>query len=78
MTKAEFCSRLADALELDPQEVEIKTDLTALEEYDSLSVLAIIALIDEEFSVALTGDQLGQITTVASLIDLVGDDRFED
>ena len=78
MQKEQFIQYLKEALEIpDGQDVSPETDLTNLEEYDSLSVLAVIALIDEQFSQKLSASDFTDITTVQSLMDKIGSDHFE-
>lgn len=77
MKRTEFFNALAEALEFN-QELNAETVLKELENYDSMSVLAIIALVDENFSKKLTAAQLNSITTVKSLMELIGIERFED
>jgi len=78
MKKEEFFRQLKDTLEIDSsKKITEETDLRDLEEYDSLSVLSIIAMIDENFGEKLSGKDFQIITTVKSLIDLVGRDNFE-
>jgi len=54
-----------------------KTNLKELEEYDSLSVLSIIAMIDEKFGKKIPGQNFQSITTVKSLMELIGIENFE-
>ncbi len=77
MRKKEFIERLIDDLELD--EGEITDENSMLEgSFTSLGVLIIIALCDELFSVALTAEKLRSITTVRSLMELIGMEHFDD
>ena len=77
MKKLEFIDKLKQILEFEDQKVNEMTDLRDLEEYDSLSIISIIAFVDEEFEKKLSGEQLSEITTVKSLIELIGLDHFE-
>lgn len=77
MKKQEFIDKLKQILEFEDQKVNEMTDLRDLEEYDSLSIISIIAFVDEEFEKKLSGEQLSEITTVKSLIELIGLDHFE-
>jgi len=70
-----FCSELQEMLEVE-QTITESTNLVALEEYDSLAVMSLIAIIDSKFKTKLSAPQLASITTVASLIDLIGRQRF--
>ena len=79
-TKTEdFINELKDALEIEDenQEITLKTNLKELEEYDSLSVLSIIAMIDKNFGKQISSVDFIKITTIKSLIDLIGKEYFE-
>jgi len=77
MEKDHFIELLKDTLEIDEsKQIDENTVLTELEEYDSLSTLGIIALIDEHFGKKLSGEDLQNITTVKSLMEMIGEDQF--
>lgn len=65
----EFCAKLADILEVD--EVEESSVLQEFEEWDSLSVLSVIAMIDAEYRVNLTANDLKGIGTAQALYNLI-------
>ena len=77
--KEEFIKELKDALEIENEykEITLETDLKYVEEYDSLSVLAIIAMIDKIFGKQISSSDFKKITTVNSLIDLIGEEYFK-
>ena len=79
MKKEEFIKELKEALEIEDEDEEItqETDLRYVEEYDSLSVLAIIAMIDKNFGKQIPSLDLLKVTTVSSLMDLIGKEYFE-
>ena len=79
MKKEEFIKELKDALEIEDEdnEITLETDIRYVEEYDSLSVLAIIAMIDKNFNKQISSLELTKITTVKSLMDLIGEEYFE-
>jgi acyl carrier protein len=77
MNKHEFCKKLQESLEINSMELTEKTVLKEVEEYDSMSVMGIIAFTDEHFGVKLTAKQLSSITDIKSLINLIGADKFE-
>ena len=79
MKKKEFIDELKDALEIEDedQEITLETDLRYVEEYDSLSVLAIIAMIDKIFGKQIPSSDFSKITTVSSLMELIGKEYFE-
>jgi acyl carrier protein len=77
MKTAVFINKLKDYLETE-EEITAETNLNDLEDYDSLSALTIIALVDEEFNMTLNGNQIKSITSVKSLQELIGMEKFTD
>jgi acyl carrier protein len=78
MKKDEFPKLLKEALEFHDLDLQFSTDLTKIEAFDSMSIMAIIAFVDENFSKRFTAKQLETITTVKSLMDLIGIENFSD
>jgi acyl carrier protein len=52
----------------DLNEITEKTNFKDLQEWDSLTALSLIALMDSEFCVKLSGESLNSICTVEQLI----------
>jgi len=79
MKKREFIDELKDALEIEDkdQEITLETNLKDLEEYDSLSVLSIIAMIDKNFGKQIPSSDFIKVTTVSSLMELIGKKHFD-
>ena len=79
MKKEEFIENLKDALEIEDEDREITagTNLKDLEEYDSLSVLSIIAMIDKNFGKQIPSIDFIKITTIKSLMELIGKEYFQ-
>ena len=79
MKKKEFIDELKDVLEIEDedQEITLETNLKDLEEYDSLSVLSIIAMIDKNFGKQIPSSDFVKVTTVSSLIELIGKENFD-
>ena len=77
MKKNDFIKGLREILEAEDGEFNEKTNLAALEGYNSLNIIAIMAFIDENFNKQLIGSELRSINTVGSLIKLIGQDKFE-
>jgi acyl carrier protein len=63
-----FCEELDDT---DIEKINIKTDFKNIEEWDSLVALSIIAMIDEEFEILVTGSDMMKSTTIEELYNLV-------
>jgi acyl carrier protein len=77
MKYQKFIELIKDALEI-KDETSLKTNLNDLPEYDSLALLSLIALIDESFGVSLSAEQFESVTTIESLTELIGKDKFND
>jgi acyl carrier protein len=77
MTIEKFISELKMALEIENENINLATILTSLNGYDSMSILTLIVLIDENFNIRLTSNQFNNLTTIESLINLIGIDKFE-
>lgn len=78
MKKAEFFEELKEALEIEDTLIDITTNLTELDAFDSLGIMSLVALIDEHFGKSLSQEDFQQITTVQSLMDIIGQEHFEE
>ena len=70
MTNDAFLKDLAEVLEVDPSKLANDFELTS-EVWDSLTVLATIALVDEHFDIAVDSGDLDDCPSVASLLDRI-------
>lgn len=78
MKKDEFINLLKEVLEFTDKDLKENSNLKEIEGFDSMSVMAIIALVDESFSKRLTAQQLSGITTIRSLMELIGSENFSE
>ena len=60
-----FCEKLADIVETD--EVKLENVLKDFEEWDSLSVLSIIAMVDSDYGVTIFAKDIMKLKTVKDL-----------
>lgn len=68
----EFVALVAEQFDdTDPNEINAKTVFHNLVEYSSLIGLSLIAMVDEEFDVALKGDDVKNSITVEDLYNCV-------
>lgn len=68
----EFVSLFAEQFdETDPDQIQAQTNFRELDEWSSLIGLSVIAMVDEEFDVALKGDDVKSSTTVEDLYNKV-------
>jgi acyl carrier protein len=73
--KEEFYKKIEKSLELDI-EINSDTNFKELEDWDSLSAMVLIGLVSDEFSIVLNSDDIENITTVNSLMERIGFDKF--
>jgi len=57
--------------ELEPGTLKTDTNFRDLDEWSSMHALIIIALIDTDYDVTITGEDLSNIETVSQLYDIV-------
>ncbi|WP_419869188.1 phosphopantetheine-binding protein [Chryseobacterium sp. CT-SW4] len=77
MNKLLFLKKLQEELEED-ETLTVETQLKNLESYDSISLLTIIAFVDENFSKKIDAKQFKNIETVSDLMNVIGEENFED
>jgi acyl carrier protein len=75
--KSEFVHQLSEYCEFENQELTLDTPLKSIEGYDSFAIMSMIAFADENFSMKLTAQQIIKLTDFNSLIELLGEDKFE-
>ncbi len=68
MTNQEKVALLEDMLELEQGSLQLETELSSIEEYDSMAKLSLIVLFDEECNKKLTGEQLRTFVTVGDIV----------
>lgn len=72
MTIAEFISKLETEFdELEPGSITAETNFRNIDEWSSMHALIIIALVDTEYDVTITGEDLSKIETVQELFNIV-------
>lgn len=77
MKTSVFLKKLQEELE-ENQALSQETRLKDLENYDSISLLSVIALVDENFNQQLDPDQFKNMETVSDLMSIIGRENFED
>ncbi|MDN3695227.1 phosphopantetheine-binding protein [Chryseobacterium tructae] len=77
MKTSVFLEKLQEELEED-ETLTLDTNLKALESYDSISLLSVIAFVDENFNKKVDTKHFKDIETVSDLRDLIGKENFED
>ena len=68
--KNKFLKAFKEALEIDRQ-IELSENFKDYEEWDSLSRLSLIVMLDEEFGVQIENQDFEKISTVQDLLEVV-------
>lgn len=66
-----FIEKFAFAIEVAPETLHAETDYKALDIWDSLNTLAVIAMTDADFSVAISGQDVQSSRTINDLWQIV-------
>ena len=57
--------------DIEQESINGDTEFKLLEQWDSLAALNMIAMIDQEYSVTITGKDIMKVNTVSELVDLI-------
>lgn len=71
MTQEEKIALLEDMLELEAGTLKPETELSGIDEYDSMAKLSLIVLMDDECGKKLTGEQIREFKTVQDILDFM-------
>ncbi len=69
MTREEKIETIADILEIDVEDVQEETLLEDIETWDSVAVLSLIAVINEQFDRFPLAEELTGLKTIKDLMD---------
>ena len=78
MNKQKFINELSEYCEYEGGPFTPETEFNSIDDYDSLSILSIIAFLDEKYSIRITGEEALKMNTFNSVIELIGVDKFDD
>ncbi|MCR4568366.1 MAG: acyl carrier protein [Pseudobutyrivibrio sp.] len=68
MSEREKLALLEDLFELNEGDIDSETSLDEIEEYDSMTKLSLIVLMEDEFGVKLTGEDIKTFKTVGDIL----------
>ena len=71
MTRDEFTREFADLLNLPPDRLTPDTDLTELEDWDSVAYLSAMVMIDEKLGIQVRPDLISKAKTFAMILNAV-------
>jgi acyl carrier protein len=64
-----FINLFKETLEINDQNITLNTKFRNLENWDSLSFLSILAMLDEEYDVVIEGNDFRKLVTIEDLIN---------
>jgi acyl carrier protein len=70
-SREQMLSSLADILSTTPEHLQLDLKLTDIEKWDSLAVLSVITIADNDFGIACTGTEIMNCTTIGELLDII-------
>ena len=73
MKKKDFLNLLEEILEVDENTLTGEEELESLDNWNSLSMISLIAMVDENFDVTLEPTKIAESTTIQDIVDMVGD-----
>lgn len=71
MTRNEKLALLEETFELEKGELNEEMELLELENWDSITKLSLIVLMEDEFNKKLTGEQIKEFLTVKDILDFM-------
>lgn len=71
MTEEEKLESIADVLEMETDEISRETILEKCEAWDSIAILSVISIINEEFNRFPHADEIKAYKTVGDLMDVM-------
>lgn len=78
MNTTDFLKELTEVLEIEDVVLSEQTNLKDIDgfNFDSLAVMTLVAFIHENFNKQFNALQINQVSTVRSLMELIGSDNF--
>lgn len=71
MDPADFLKRFSETLAIPVGEVSLETELRSMQEWDSLAVVSLIAMVDESYGKPLSPRDIARCRTIGDLQILV-------
>lgn len=72
MEKEKFLKNFSEQFEeTDSSEITMQTEFLDIDEWDSLVALSVIAMVDDEYGIKITGDDIRNSKTVEDIYKIV-------
>lgn len=76
MKITDFIESFVEELEIEESEVTTDTNIKDLDEWDSMGAMILIGFVSNNFQITLNADDIASLSTIQSLIDKIGADKF--
>jgi acyl carrier protein len=71
MEQEKFLEQFIAQFDTEPVGVTMETEFRNIDDWDSLTALGVISMIDDEYNVKLSGEELKSSTTVMDIFNIV-------
>lgn len=71
ITESELLSILEEVFEKDLEDMKVEDSFKYYDEWDSLTQLALVASLDDEFNININSDELDNINTILDILNLI-------
>lgn len=69
--KEQFLEKVKETLEIEGREIHFSDNFKEYDEWDSLNLLSMIAMIDEDYGVVIDSNAMSKVHTIDELFDLI-------
>lgn len=69
--KDQFLKKVKETLEIEDRDLQFSDNFKDYDEWDSLNLLSIIAMIDEDYGVVIDSNAMSKIQTLDELFQLI-------
>lgn len=66
-----FISLFKETLEIEDREISLNDEFRDYPEWDSLALLSVIAMIDDEYDLIIEGNDFAKLKTISDLINAI-------
>ena len=71
MNATEFIEKFCEALDMDASGLNAETEFRTLDEWDSISYLSVIAMMDEEYDIQIENADFKQLKTLGDIMNYI-------
>lgn len=67
----DFIEKFAEAIETDASNLTVETEFRSLDDWNSLAVLSVIVMLDEEYGIQIENKDFKNLDTIADIVDYI-------